>query len=594
MNCGIKTGILAAALLLGVGSGKIAVSAESSEQDWQSQYTNLMLNITSYYEEETSLCGYLADLNNDGTPELVVLEDIGGGIMLANPRVYYLTEDGVQYAEVEGEEGQDAYYAGVYCDASSGAEVFLLDAACLEWSAPGEQITEMTGRDCRKIMFDGYSAWSVLVEGFSGYIGETYSEEIYDRYQTFSVNFRMSDTSGRQILTENPQLGFIPDGSQFVDFISSYRYCGNMGGSGEESKICELLNLLGKDVGEVETYFGCGCVYEERSWKEYEIDLYGTMGTALCDFADGMLQTFTWEGTGNVEELYNQQFLEQMIGELDQLMTMKSATEETEELPGEYVWEGNGQQARLSFKRAEEWEMVSLQLYRTVAMAESNVVSEDWRSAYKSFLYPTKKSLEQEDNPDGWSVQLMDLDEDGIPELVATAVRGARGLSKEVRVFAYRDYSVEEIPVEDHCSFSRIGRFRGYRNADTGELQWLMNLSSFTDGGLAPGGYLDSTAGQGGVAELELSGDGTYAMLNEVVDVETDWGIVPRFGVEACDEELWQEDCITEEIWNRIQQMADSYQLEIESPDIYLSAYDSGPDRNEEIADEVEALLAEF
>ena len=216
-----------------------------------------------------------------------------------------------------------------------------------------------------------------------------------------------------------------------------------------------------------------------------------------------------------------------------------------------------------------------------------------WQEAYQSIMLNVEETLEQDGPADGWYFELLDLNTDGIPELVCVNAVGARLLSAGVRVFTYDPGTaqIREVPVQGSCPFIWIDCFYTYRSMADGSLHFLMNLESYHSEYLFPGGYLEDSAGHGGVAELTMDGAGTAATVSALRDAARDWGIEAIYGGEAFTKDPWQDGCITQEIWEQIQTLLNSYEL-LDTDWEYFSRYELlVPDERTWLIAETSSLL---
>ena len=205
--------------------------------------------------------------------------------------------------------------------------------------------------------------------------------------------------------------------------------------------------------------------------------------------------------------------------------------------------------------------------------ARAEEVDGGWLEGYLQVILNVEESVEKELGPkDGWYFELIDLDGSGVPELVCVSTVGARLISSDVVVYTWED-ELCELPVEDSTAFDWNGCFQGYRALEDGSVHYLMNLESFRQE-LLPGRYLESTGGQGGVAEISLDPVFGLVRIEPVLDVRRDFGIEPVYGGEAYSKDSWEEGCLTEEMAVWLQDYAWSYVPLARSCSVYFSRYE--------------------
>lgn len=216
----------------------------------------------------------------------------------------------------------------------------------------------------------------------------------------------------------------------------------------------------------------------------------------------------------------------------------------------------------------------------------------NWEDAYKIVLYSPESWLV---TANGWIFELIDLNQDGTPELVCTTVTGARAVSADVAVFTFRDNALAQVPVESNVDFYGLGGFGEYIYLPTGEKQWLMNFGMFTIDSLIPGSYLESSGGQSGVARLTANEDCTQAYYSVVVDSGRDFGVEAIHAGGIMGRDLWEDGCITQEAWDLIQAFVSQYSSVSEIPEIYVEHKDERDlDQRNELYEQAKRLITAY
>ena len=196
-----------------------------------------------------------------------------------------------------------------------------------------------------------------------------------------------------------------------------------------------------------------------------------------------------------------------------------------------------------------------------------------WLEGYRQVILNVEESVEKDLGPkDGWYFELIDLDGNGVPELVCVSTVGARLISSDVVVYTWEGV-LRELPVSVSTSFGWDGCFQGYRSWEDGSVHYLMNLESFRQE-LLPGRYLESSGGQGGVAEISMDPASGQVSIEPLLDVRRDYGIEPIYGGEAYTKDSWEEGCLTEESAAELQDFAWNYEPLDRSCSVYFSRYE--------------------
>lgn len=207
----------------------------------------------------------------------------------------------------------------------------------------------------------------------------------------------------------------------------------------------------------------------------------------------------------------------------------------------------------------------------------------DWRTAYAEIIKAPEEWLDTSEPVNGWNFELLDLDEDGTPELVVLESIGARGITGDIYVFGYDGTSAVGYTVESDIDFSILGDCKEYRNQITGQKEWLMNLERFRGDSIQPGGYLESSAGQGGIAGLIFKPEEKKAMVYTVIDSEKNWGITAEDAGAVLVREPWGENCITEEAYDKIQNFIGQYEDLGDAPSVYIGHGNTNTTTDDEI-----------
>ena len=194
----------------------------------------------------------------------------------------------------------------------------------------------------------------------------------------------------------------------------------------------------------------------------------------------------------------------------------------------------------------------------------------DWRTAYAEIIKAPEAWLDTSEPVNGWNFELLDLDENGTPELVGLESIGARGITGDIYVFGYDGTGAVEYTVENDIGFSILGDCKEYRNQITGQKEWLMNLERFRGDSIQPGGYLESSAGQGGIAGLIFKPEEKKAIVYALIDSEKKWGITAEDAGAVLVREPWGENCITEEAYDKIQNFIGQYEDLGDAPSVYI------------------------
>lgn len=566
-------------------------SVEALETEMVDAYVDILNAIyeKTYPGAADTYRAFLADLDNNGTPELILIQDIADGIMLGDATVFYW--DGNQICQAETVDLEDSYSAYVYCDSKTGDECFLTNVDCLEWTEAGGVIDESV-RKIERLCFNGYSAWKETVEDFSQYSGQPYTQDIQDAFQSMKACYQESTTAVSQPLYSSAQSGFNPTADDFVTFVNSYQYCGfRLADAGRE--IHELIALLGKSRTDVEA---SGLIPQnEYSYWDGNlfftgVDLYGAHGTLMADYTDGILQSLAWEST--IPEENAEHTVKQIVQELDASMTPVSYIEGTEARPADRAWDGPSCQAKTVDSTQDGYRMFGLYLYRTEEIEQASGAFSNWEGAYQNILYSPEDWLE---DANGWIFDLIDLNQDGTPELVCTSVQGARAISGNITVFTFRDNAHVQIPVESNVEFSGLGGFGEYLFLPTREVQWLMNMGMFTLDSLIPGSYLENTAGQSGVARLTSNEDCSQVFYTVVVDSNRDFGVTALHGGEIIGKEPWGDNCVTQDAWEQIQNFVSQYSEGSDVPEIYIEHNGNRDlDKRNELYEQAAQLISNY
>ena len=559
-----KFGLMASAIICAL----LSLNTNASENsNWKDAFFQVMQDI--YQNSGGSYGAQLADLDNSGIPELIVYEEQAGGIMYGDAKVYYMVGDTVAETDFVGLE--DSYSGTVYCDTYTGEECFLTNADCLDRTEQGNIVDEMVLKT-ERLRFDGSNAWKETVDDFSEYQGQSYTQDIYDAYQQMKARYRYSD-SRKQKLYDDFQGGYTPTAEDMTAFLDSYQYCGYVYQNTTGTEVITMASLLGKTREEVNT---SGIIGNETGYSDgdviyYSGNLYGASGNAYIDYIGEIAQMISIEFVIDGSDPVGQIAVDKIQQELDENMVPINTSDNGDGLYT-YTWSDGEIQISLSDALNEGWRMFAVTMYRTEEIAEAGGAFSSWEDAYRTVMYSPEGWLE---SANGWIFELIDLNQDGTPELVCTTVTGARAVSAGITVFTYRDNALAEVPVENTVDFYGLGGLEQYIYNPTGEVQWLMNLGMFTIDSLIPGSYLESSGGQSGVARLTSNEDCTEAYYSVVVDSARDFGVEAIHAGGIIGKEPWEDGCVTQEAWDKIRAFISQYSAGAEIPEIYIERNDS-------------------